>query len=781
MGSSTCTAKNKLLSMGLSVLLVFGLMPSAAYAGDSQTDVVNDVATLQDTQDGVAIAPVINDEYNPLEEPLLEDEQEEAMLEELQLEEVESEDVRLEDDAEESESESSDVKVQSADALEVVADEGELEVVDDADAQDNDVDDIAVETQSNYIGSSFSTAYDLTQNSFFGYYENGKYYNYKYWDHLTKSHTEGYIKFNLSKAGCVTFKVQSPQPAGEGVGVPVTVAVYGAASTSSKLGSTVLNPNSMKAISGSWSIHLTAGTYYVSMSVSSSNAPSSGGLVELYPSFAAANESFAESQGGSNNSIGSASGPLAFNKTYTGQLTVNDKEDYYKFTLSSAGRVSMKFGNLSNLSLDLFDRVQNSADTWHKAWGHLAQSMHRIEGTSTYYSDLSAGTYYLKVTRSNYTWGGTYTLALSFSKAAESFPEKSQYSSDNSVHSASSVAFGKTYYGQLSATDYEDYYTLYVGANRNISLAITSKTSYTGNAYVVLCDEYGDFSSGIQYLDTYTNITVPQSYRTYYLRIYTDWHHDTGAYSFRFHNGVMEDIKYVSIGSIDYKHYTGKAIKPKPKLTYQGRKLKNGTDYTLSYTNNKKPGTATVTVTGKNGFYGTRKVTFTIIKASVKYATYVWGSGYKQGWKKNGAVSGKKKKSIQYFKAQLGGKRPDGGIEYYTNSIYAGSGKGWDTGWYQYWVSNGSEAGGGNSKDQIETIRIQLYGEIKHYYNVYYRVRTKGYGWMGWTKNGKKAGTENMHKRIDGIQVVLVKKGGKAPGAKYKGVKRQTKAAYKHK
>ena len=63
--------------------------------------------------------------------------------------------------------------------------------------------------------------------------------------------------------------------------------------------------------------------------------------------------------------------------------------------------------------------------------------------------------------------------------------------------------------------------------------------------------------------------------------------------------------------------YTGSAIKPKPTVTFtwsgKTQTLKEGTDYTLSYSNNTKAGTATVTITGKGSYRGTLSKTFTII------------------------------------------------------------------------------------------------------------------------------------------------------------------------
>ena len=75
-------------------------------------------------------------------------------------------------------------------------------------------------------------------------------------------------------------------------------------------------------------------------------------------------------------------------------------------------------------------------------------------------------------------------------------------------------------------------------------------------------------------------------------------------------------ISKATASAIKNQTYTGKAMKPAVKLTYGGKTLKNGTDYTLTYKANKNAGTAAVTVTGKGGFTGTKKLTFKIVKAA---------------------------------------------------------------------------------------------------------------------------------------------------------------------
>jgi uncharacterized protein YjdB len=49
-------------------------------------------------------------------------------------------------------------------------------------------------------------------------------------------------------------------------------------------------------------------------------------------------------------------------------------------------------------------------------------------------------------------------------------------------------------------------------------------------------------------------------------------------------------------------------------------------------------------------------------------------------------------------------------------------------------------------------------------FDVYYWVHALDYGWLGWAKNGEVSGTTGKGKRLEAIQVVLVEKGGAAPG-----------------
>ncbi|MBQ8001250.1 MAG: dockerin type I repeat-containing protein [Ruminococcus sp.] len=64
--------------------------------------------------------------------------------------------------------------------------------------------------------------------------------------------------------------------------------------------------------------------------------------------------------------------------------------------------------------------------------------------------------------------------------------------------------------------------------------------------------------------------------------------------------------------------YTGSAITPAVTVTFNGNQLVKGTDYTVTYSNNTNPGTATATITGKGTYTGSATVNFTIKEAEAK-------------------------------------------------------------------------------------------------------------------------------------------------------------------
>lgn len=77
--------------------------------------------------------------------------------------------------------------------------------------------------------------------------------------------------------------------------------------------------------------------------------------------------------------------------------------------------------------------------------------------------------------------------------------------------------------------------------------------------------------------------------------------------------GLLGDVSKLNV-KISNKKYSGSAITPQPTLKLNGRTLKLGTDYKLSYKNNKKVGKATLVITGIGHYIGTKNVYFNIVE-----------------------------------------------------------------------------------------------------------------------------------------------------------------------
>ena len=105
--------------------------------------------------------------------------------------------------------------------------------------------------------------------------------------------------------------------------------------------------------------------------------------------------------------------------------------------------------------------------------------------------------------------------------------------------------------------------------------------------------------------------------KTYYVRVrsYTNVNGKVyyGAWSdVKSIKTANNDITKASVSGISTKAFTGKAITQNVTVKVGNTVLKNGTDYTVSYSNNKKVGKATVKITGKGKYGGVITKTFTI-------------------------------------------------------------------------------------------------------------------------------------------------------------------------
>ena len=126
------------------------------------------------------------------------------------------------------------------------------------------------------------------------------------------------------------------------------------------------------------------------------------------------------------------------------------------------------------------------------------------------------------------------------------------------------------------------------------------------------------------------------------------------------------DIAGSKVESIADQVYTGRSLKPEVKVSYGDATLVEGTDYTVEYTDNRKVGKATVTVTGIGSYTGVKTVTFKIfpkattitkLKKGARQFTVKWAkrinqvSGYQLQYSTSAEFTTSRKKTVSDGKA----------------------------------------------------------------------------------------------------------------------------------
>ena len=86
---------------------------------------------------------------------------------------------------------------------------------------------------------------------------------------------------------------------------------------------------------------------------------------------------------------------------------------------------------------------------------------------------------------------------------------------------------------------------------------------------------------------------------------------------------INKQLLHISKGIITVSNqtYTGSEVKPSVIVRYDGKTLVEGNDYIVSYSNNVKPGTASVIVKGIGFYTGAKKQTFVIEKTGTQTNT----------------------------------------------------------------------------------------------------------------------------------------------------------------
>ncbi len=140
------------------------------------------------------------------------------------------------------------------------------------------------------------------------------------------------------------------------------------------------------------------------------------------------------------------------------------------------------------------------------------------------------------------------------------------------------------------------------------------------------------------------------------------------------------------------------------------------------------------------------------MELSVSYSAHVQTYGDRPAVK-DGATAGTsgKSKRLESIKISLS-DTSNGSIEYRSH-VQRG-------GWESTWAKDGKMSGTSNQSRRLEGMQVRLTGDLLvKTHDVFYRVHSQTFGWLGWASNGEPAGTSGQSKRLEAFEVMVLPKG----------------------
>lgn len=321
--------------------------------------------------------------------------------------------------------------------------------------------------------------------------------NQDYQGMLENSSDTDFYSFTLTQSGNVT--VSMPRHSGSSWQVTV---IDGEAATYKSFNTSYSN-----IVSGNESVEigLPAGTYFVRIQdyTNTANTPYAF-RVGFTPSELYEKEF--------NNSL-QTSNSINVNQTYKGTLQTSSDTDFYKFTLTQPGNITLKMPRISNTSwrVTLMDGNASTYKSFNTSYTNI------VSGDETAQIGLPAGDYYVRVDEYTNATDVSYSLTAAFTASANYEREF-----NNSLQTSNPINVNQLYSGTLQTSSDADFYTFTLTKNGNVSLSMPRKSNSSWR--VTLSDGLGNTYTSFN--TSYTNIVsgnetaqIGLSPGSYYVRI----------------------------------------------------------------------------------------------------------------------------------------------------------------------------------------------------------------------------------------------------------------------
>ncbi len=175
--------------------------------------------------------------------------------------------------------------------------------------------------------------------------------------------------------------------------------------------------------------------------------------------------------------------------TVSASLSESDYQDYFKFTLSSSGRLSFDITSyMPVLNFILYDSDGNELyKRWenYESWGPYKNAGNSFQWNSVSQKtsesiswDLTAGTYYFRFQfRELDLAAGLYNFTTKFTSTGETYKE-SGWGVNNTMQTASTANFGKHYIGQIARNDEYDFYKVTLPSSGRLTTNVSGSIEY---------------------------------------------------------------------------------------------------------------------------------------------------------------------------------------------------------------------------------------------------------------------------------------------------------------
>ncbi len=226
---------------------------------------------------------------------------------------------------------------------------------------------------------------------------------------------------------------------------------------------------------------------------------------------------------------------LSRNRTISEFVGSTDRNDYYRFTLTSASNLNLSL-SLSGSSSYAFANMQLIFDTNNNGQVDDGETLNSGYGSSydntSTTSPLGAGSYFIRIYTDYSNYNTNYTLGI----AATPIPTTTFRDPGNTLNDAvdiGTVRSSSSIKEFVGSADQNDYYrfTLASASNLNLTLSLGGSSSYAFANMRLIFDSNNngqvDYSETLNsgYGSSYNNASIssPLGAGSYFIRIYTDY------------------------------------------------------------------------------------------------------------------------------------------------------------------------------------------------------------------------------------------------------------------